>query len=251
MKNALVTGVSKGIGREIAKALSAEGYNLYGVYKWSEAYQDEKELAESLISEIPNLTLLPTDLVSKSNIDEIVKKLEGVRLDVIINDAGEMMPNTLENFNYDDFMRVINVNMIAPLLIVQGLLANLNEGASVVNISSTDAFYAGYDTFPYAMSKAGLNNITKSLAAILAPKNVRVNAIAPGWVDTDMGQSAGIDDLSHDQTPLGRNGRPQEIANVVKFLVSEEASFMTGSIVTVDGGYSSIDYVIKKEAERR
>jgi len=251
MKSALVTGVSKGIGREIAHMLSREGYNLYGAYKWSEGYREEEELANALVSEIPTLKLLPFDLISKSNIEELVKQLDGVSLDVIINNAAEMIPNTLESFDYDDFIRVINVNMVAPLLIVQGLMTNLNAGASIVNISSTDASYAGYDTFPYAISKAGLNNITKSLAAILAPKKVRVNAIAPGWVDTDMGESAGVNDLSHEQTPLGRNGRPQEIANVVKFLINEDASYITGSIVTVDGGYSSVDYVIKKESERR
>ena len=139
--------------------------------------------------------------------------------------------------------------MTAPLLLTFGLRNNLTKNASVVTITSTDAYYAAYDDIGYAASKAGLISITKSMAAALAGKNIRVNAIAPGWVDTDMAESANVNEFAHFQTPLGRNATTQEIANIVEFLVSPKSSFVNASVITVDGGYSSVDYVIKKEAE--
>jgi NAD(P)-dependent dehydrogenase (short-subunit alcohol dehydrogenase family) len=119
-----------------------------------------------------------------------------------------------------------------------------------VNIASTDAYYAAYDDLGYAASKAGLINLTKSLAAAFAARNIRVNAIAPGWVDTQLSENADVNEFAAFQTPLGRNATTQEIANIVEFLLSEKASFTTASVINVDGGYSSVDYVIKKESER-
>jgi NAD(P)-dependent dehydrogenase (short-subunit alcohol dehydrogenase family) len=89
------------------------------------------------------------------------------------------------------------------------------------------------------------------MAAALAKRGVRVNAVAPGWVDTEMAESAGVSEFAHYQTPLGRNATTQEIANVVEFLLSDRSSFVNGAVINTDGGYSTIDYVIKKEAESR
>lgn len=116
---------------------------------------------------------------------------------------------------------------------------------------SSDAFYAGYDDIAYSVSKAGLNNLTKSLAATLADKKIRVNAITPGWVDTEMAESANINALAHDKTPLKRNATTDEIAEVVSFLISKKASFINGAIIAVDRGYSAVDYVVKREHESR
>jgi 3-oxoacyl-[acyl-carrier protein] reductase len=250
VKNILITGVSKGIGRSLAEHFSQLGYFIYGGYKFSDGYQDEKPLADELEKELDNLKLLPYDLADRANTRALVSELDGVKLSAIINNAGEFMPNRWKDFNFESWDRVVEVNMSAPLVLVQGLKDNLLEGAAIVNISSTDALYAGYDDIAYSASKAGLNNLTKSMAAMLANKKIRVNAVAPGWVDTDMAAQAGVNEDAHFQTPLGRNASTKEIAQVVEFLISAKASFVNAAIISVDGGYSSTDYVIKKESEK-
>lgn len=249
MKNILITGVSKGIGRTLAAHFHNEGFYIYGAYKWSEVYTDEETLAESLKKALPNMTLLPYDLAEKEAVDRLLKQLKAVQFVGIVNNAAEFIPNQWGDFDAAMWDRSIAVNLTAPLLLVHGLRQNLTEGASVVNIASTDAYYAAYDDIGYAASKAGLMSITKSMAAALADKKIRVNAIAPGWVDTEMADNAGVNEFAHYQTPLGRNATTQEIANVVAFLMSDKSSFITAATIQADGGYSSVDYVVKKEAE--
>ncbi|HZM64269.1 MAG TPA: SDR family oxidoreductase [Candidatus Saccharimonadales bacterium] len=248
MKNILITGVSKGIGRTFAKHFHSLGFTVYGGYKWSSSYKEEEPLAESLQAELQNLILLPYDLADRTLLEQLTQQMHGIQLEAIINNAGEFLANNFDNLNLESWDRSIAVHMTAPLLLAFNLRHNLVKNASIVNIASTDAFYAAYDDLGYAASKAGLISITKSMAAALAHKNIRVNAVAPGWVDTEMAENANINEFAQFQTPLGRNATTQEITNVVAFLVSPQSSFVNASVITVDGGYSSIDYVIKKEA---
>jgi 3-oxoacyl-[acyl-carrier protein] reductase len=250
MKNILITGVSKGIGRTLATHFHQLGFYIYGGYKWSEDYKDEERLADSLKEELANLTLLPYDLANREAMERLIRQLDDVRLGAIINNAGEFIVNPWSNFDVGAWDRSLAVNLTAPLLLVHGLRRNLVEHACVVNIASTDAYYAAYDDIGYATSKAGLISVTKSMAAALADRNIRVNAVAPGWVDTEMAENASVSEFAHYQTPLGRNATTQEIANVVEFLISDKSSFANAAVFNIDGGYSSIDYVIKKEAER-
>lgn len=251
MKNALVTGVSKGIGRVIATTLHSEGYHIFGVYKWSKTYREEKELASKLSEEMSNLTLIPCDLKDRSSYNEILSVIGDTKLDAVVHNAGEFLDNDWKNFSIENWDRSIAVNMETPLLLTKKLENNLRDNIGIVIMSSSDGWFAGFDDIGYAVSKSGLNNVTKSLAAALSSRNIRVNAIAPGWVDTDMAESADVDELSYDKSLLGRNAAPQEIADVTSFLLSEKASFMTGAIVTIDGGYTCVDYVVKKEFENR
>lgn len=251
MKNILITGVSKGIGRTLAHHFHDLGFYIYGGYKWSENYKDEEELAEDLKKTLPNLTLLPYDLADRDAVASLIQQLAKVQLDAIVNNAAEFIQNRWKELDYKEWDRSIAANMTAPLLLVHGLCQNLKEQASIVNIASTDAFYAAYDDIGYAASKAGLISVTKSLAAALADKDVRVNAIAPGWVDTEMADKAAVNEFAHYQTPLGRNATTQEIANVVEFLISDKSSFINASVINTDGGYSSVDYVVKKEGEHQ
>lgn len=249
MKNILITGVSKGIGRTLVHHFDKLGYTIYGGYKSSPTYNEEESLAESLKSELPGITLLPYDLADRNLLDQLVQQMEGIKLEAIVNNAGEFIPNRFTDFDLVAWDRSLAVNTTAPLLLTFGLRNNLVKDASIVNIASTDAYYAAYDDIGYAASKAALISVTKSMAAALSSKNIRVNAVAPGWVDTEMAEKANVNEFARFQTPLGRNATPQEIANVVAFLVSSQSSFINAAVINADGGYSSVDYVVKKEAE--
>jgi len=245
MKYALITGVTKGIGLTIAKTLHADGFHIFGVYKSSES------LAEDLSKELSELTLIQCDLKDRDSFDKIAKVIGDKKLDAVVHNAGVFLENSWNDFSVEKWDRSIAVNMEAPLLLTKRIEANLNKGIGIVIISSSDSWYAGFEDLGYSASKSGLNNVVKSLAAALANKKIRVNAVLPGWVDTEMADKANVDELAHDKSLLGRNASTQEIADVVSFLLSKKSSFMTGSLIPVDGGYTSVDYVVKKESENR
>jgi len=249
MKNILITGVSKGIGRVLAKHFYDAGFQIYGGYKWSESYRDEERLANDLAKEIPTIKLLPYDLADKTAIEKLVADCQGVEFKAIVHNAGEFMVNPWPEFNEQSWGRSLDVNVTAPLLITRALDGQLSADASIVMIASTDAYFAAYDDIGYAASKAALISVVKSLAAALAPKGVRVNAVSPGWVDTDMAEQANVSEFAQYQTPLGRVASTEEIANVVGFLISGKSSFITGATINVDGGYSTTDFTVKKESE--
>ena len=250
MKYALVTGVTKGIGKNIAQTLSKEGYHIFGVYKWSVNYKDEENQADEILKEMPELSLIPCDLKNRESFDLIAECIGDKNLDAVVHNAGELMDNSWNNFDIESWDRSIAVNMEAPILLTKRIEKNIKNNSSIVIISSTDGWYAGYGDLGYSVSKSGLNNVTKSMATALANRNIRVNAILPGWVNTAMGEQADINEYAFEKCPLKRNAETYEISNVVSFLLSEKSSFINGSLITVDGGYTSVDYVIKKEFEK-
>jgi NAD(P)-dependent dehydrogenase (short-subunit alcohol dehydrogenase family) len=152
-----------------------------------------------------------------------------------------------EDFDFSVWDDTLAVNLTAPLLIAIKLQDNVKEGGAIVNIASTDAFIGAYGSLSYAASKAALVNVTKSLALNFAYKGVRVIGVAPGWIDTGMSTEESYEAV--EITPLARNGRPEEMADLVSFLISDKASFITGSTVVADGGYTCVDVIMKKEAE--
>jgi len=243
MKNVLVTGATRGIGRAITEKLLAEGYKVYGVYK--ESAEQAKELTEKYSDSI---TLFQANLADADQVQSLIEQLKDVRLDGIVNNAGIVYLTKWDELNFDEWNETLAVNLTAPLRVVHGLRGNLNDGSSVVNIASVDGFCAAFDTIAYAASKAALISVTKSLAAVLGPRNIRVNAVAPGWVETEMTANT-MPDESKELTPLKRNAQPQEVANVVNFLLSDQASFVSGETITVDGGLTVIDYTLYKESK--
>ena len=244
MKTILVTGATRGIGRAITEKLLSEGSTVYGVYKESSKHADE------LVSNYgEKVKLIQANLADANQVAELITELKEVRFDGIVNNAGVVYLNKWDELNFDDWDETIAVNVTAPIKLVHGLRNNLKNGSTVVNIASVDGFCAAFDTLAYGASKAALINVTKSLAAILGPRNIRVNAIAPGWVETEM--TAGtMPDESKELTPLKRNAKPDEVANVASFLLSEQSSFVSGTTITVDGGLTVVDYTLYKEAER-
>ena len=244
MKNILVTGGTRGIGRAITEKLLSEGHKVYVVYKGG--VEQASELAEKYGDKV---AVLQADLANRKQVGALIGKLKDIQLDGIVNNAGIVYLTKWDNFNFDEWDETLAVNLTAPVKLVHGLRSSLKDGGAVVNIASVDGFVAAFDTVAYAASKAALISVTKSLAAILGPRNIRVNAIAPGWVETEMTADT-MPDESKELTPLKRNAKPEEAANVASFLLSDQSSFVSGTTITVDGGLTVVDYTLYKESER-
>jgi len=238
MKNILVTGAARGIGISVVKQLQAEGYKIYGLYNSSE------DNAKEIQTELENVEMLHCDLAEPDNVEQAVQSLKSVPFCAIVNVAGVAMGDNVPNFNDRDWATTFQINLVAPLKLVLGLHENIEAGGSVVNVGSTYGVLWGMDmSLSYGASKAALSNLTKSLAVQLREQKIRVNAVAPSIVDTDMTSQDTPDMLGEvsRRTPAGRIARPEEIANAVSFLISDKASYINAHTLVVDGGYSAWD----------
>jgi NAD(P)-dependent dehydrogenase (short-subunit alcohol dehydrogenase family) len=244
MKTILVTGGTRGIGRAITEKLLTEGHKVYVVYK--ESTEQANELTEKYGDKV---VATQANLADDEQIKSVVEQLKDVQLDGIVNNAGIVYLTKWDELNFDEWDETLAVNLTAPVKLVHGLRNNLKNGGAVVNIASVDGFVAAFDTVAYAASKAALISVTKSLAAILGSRGIRVNAIAPGWVETEMTADT-MPDESKELTPLKRNAKPEEVASVANFLLSDQSSFVSGTTVTVDGGLTVVDYTLYQESER-
>ena len=241
LKNALVTGASHGIGRAICEKLVEEGFFVYCNYHEA----SEEEISE-IENELKNVKFFKVDFSKRQQTIEFIEKLEGIQFHAIVNNAGTFLQEDFNDFDMQQWDHVIEVNLNTPLLICTKLHSAIVDGGAIVNISSTDGYTGSYSSMSYSASKAALSNLTKSLANNFARRNIRVNSICPGWINTGMSTDASY--KATYLTPLGRNGKPIEIANTVSFLLSDKASFITGSNIFVDGGYTNVDSIMKEEA---
>ena len=153
-----------------------------------------------------------------------------------------------DTVNLTTWRKVMQVNLNAIVPLTMGLQDRLLSGGAIVNIASTDGLMGAFNSFAYAASKAALINLTQSFALHFGPRAIRANCISPGWILTDMVKDSEISG-SIEFTPLGRNGRSEEVASVVSFLMSSDAGFVNGGNIIVDGGNHCVDPVLKQEFE--
>jgi 3-oxoacyl-[acyl-carrier protein] reductase len=236
----IVTGATKGIGRAIAGRLSGAGYLVHGVHSSSPEEAGKLALEYGIIFH-------QVDLSQRKQTLELAEKLSALSPRALVNNAGIWQVDDLNGSDFDVWDKTLAVNLTAPLILSRLISKTMVSGSSIVNIASTDGLLGAYNGVSYSVSKAALINLTKSLGNTLGPKNIRVNAIAPGWIDTAMVDDNAADN-AQETNPMGRTGRPEEIANVVEFLISDKASYINGETIVVDGGGVNVDYGLKKES---
>ena len=230
-KNALVTGASKGIGRAIAAELAAAGASVVLGYR---SGQDE---AEALAAELGGRAV-GADVSSAEGAKQLVE--EAGDLDILVNNAGLTRDGVLARMSDDDWRTVIDTNLSSVFYTCRAVTRSMmrKRAGSIVNVSSIVGVHGNWGQTNYAASKAGIIGFTKSLARELGSRGVRANVVAPGYVTTQLTEVLPEDATRAmlDNTPLGRLGDPEDVARAVRFLCSDEASFITGEVLLVDGG---------------
>tara|TARA_B100000676_G_scaffold313317_1_gene393330 strand:+ start:209 stop:961 length:753 start_codon:yes stop_codon:yes gene_type:complete len=242
---ALVTGGAQGIGFACAEAIAADGAQIVLADVNDRAVKDAAEkLAEDTIAYV-------CDMGEPDQIEALFGKIESDlgSISILVNNAGIALPNDFLEVSYTDFQKVLNVNLTGSFLATQraakSMIVSGIEGA-IVNMSSVNAQVAIPSIAAYCASKGGVMQLTKAAALALAPYNIRVNAVGPGSIDTDMMAAVNANPeamaMVMSRTPLKRIGSPREIGDVVAFLASSKASYITGETIYVDGGRIGMNY---------
>lgn len=241
MKTVLITGSSKGIGAACARKFASEGYNVIIHYNNSE--NEALSLKEELKKHNIEVLCVKANLDSEKEISKMKEEIEEKfqKIDVLVNNAAICIDTLYEDKTKENFMKTLEVNLVGTFLVTKYITKIMDKG-SIINISSTN----GIDTyFPmcldYDASKSGLISLTHNQSLQYAP-NIRVNAVAPGWVATESEMKDVDDDYIQSECEkiyLRRIGEPSEIANVVYFLASDDASYINNAVIRVDGGHYS------------
>lgn len=239
-KTALVTGASRGIGRAIALELGRNGANV------AVNFAGNVEKAQEVVVELEQMGVkaikIQANIADENAVNQMVKKVidEFDSLHILVNNAGITRDNLLMRMKTEDFDQVINTNLKGAFLCTKAVTRQMmrQRDGKIVNIASIVGISGNPGQANYVAAKAGVIGLTKSTAQELASRNILVNAVAPGFISTDM-----TDELSEEQqeailqnVPLNKLGKPEHIANVVRFLVSDDANYITGQTIRVDGG---------------
>ena len=232
MRVAIVTGAARGIGHATARAFLAEG--------WAVALLD---VLDAVLDD-PNALARRCDVADPASVQAAVAAVHARfgQVDALVNNAGIAIFKPLLETTLEDWNAVLAVNLTGPFLMAQAVAPLMRPGSAMVNVTSISGFRASTLRVAYGTSKAGLAHLTKQLAAELAPLGIRVNAVAPGPVDTAMALAVHTPEIRadyHAAIPLNRYGTEEELANVIVFLCSDKASYLTGQIIGVDGGFES------------
>ncbi len=237
-KNVLITGASRGIGKAILESFNKEHF-LVGT-------GTSDSSVDSILKNIKSLGLegeaFKLDLGNRKSIKQLVSLLEDKEIypDILINNAGITRDNIMLRMQEEEWDNVIDVHLNGQYLLIKSFLKKMvkNKWGRIINISSTSAVLGNKGQANYAAAKAGIEAMSRSLARELGSRNINVNCVAPGFIETDMTKeiSKGNEEILASQIPLGRLGKANEIAEVVNFLASEQANYITGQTIHVNGG---------------
>lgn len=239
-KVALVTGGSRGIGEAIVKRLAQDGFIVFGTYNSNP--NKATAISESLNAEGKSVHFIKMDIASaesvQQGIDEILTK--SGRIDVLVNNAGITKDTLLMRMTEQDWDDVLNTNLKGAFLCCKAVARPMMSQRSgrIINISSIVGLRGNAGQVNYSSSKSGMIGLTKSLAQELASRNILVNCIAPGYIETDMTEKLNEDQRKafSDKIPLKRAAKPEEVAQVVSFFAHSDSSYVTGQVIAVDGG---------------
>lgn len=239
-KLAIITGGTRGIGKQIALTFAKEGYNIAINYRTEN--EDLKNTKKEIEENNVKCFTFQGDVTNFKDCEQFVKQIveEFGNIDVLVNNAGITRDTLLMRMKEEDFKQVIDTNLIGTFNVTKNVISYMMKARSgrIINISSVVGISGNAGQTNYSASKAGIIGFTKSLAKEVASRNITVNAVAPGFIETQMTDVL-KDEIKEEiakKIPLKRMGTPQDVANVVKFLASNDSSYITGQVINIDGG---------------
>lgn len=239
-KVVLVTGSSSGIGKATIMKFAKEGYDVVINYCHNEADANAlKEIVEKQYG--VNAMVIKADVSSESEVKNMIKAIvdKYSKIDALVNNAGIVFDRSFDEIKVDEFKRTLDVDVLGTFIVSREASKFMEKGSAIVNVSSTNGTKTiSPECLDYNIAKIGVQSLTRDLAYQLRP-NIRVNAVAPGWVDTDMNKDLPKDyiESENEKIYISRFAKPEEIANTIFFLASDEASYINGEVINIDGGY--------------
>ena len=239
-KTVFVTGASRGIGKEVALKYAENGYDV--IINYVSDKTDVEALEKEFKEKGADTLILKADVSNPEEVQKIVDKAieKFEKIDVLVNNAGITRDNLLMRMSEEEFDKVLEINLKGTFLVTKAVTKYMmkKRSGSIINLSSVVGVAGNAGQCNYSASKAGIIGFTKSIAKELASRNIRANAVAPGFIETDMTAvlSDSVKESIHNQIPLKRMGSAKEVAELIYFLGSEKSSYITGQVINVDGG---------------